>query len=67
MDNEPSKLKRYRNLIDPEKSCGEVLRAVLKIAPTIDEAADEIGISRQTLIRWRRMYGLPVKEPSIQK
>ena len=56
MKKDPPQLKRLRNALAPGMPCGEFLGLVLDRAPTISEAAEELGVTRETVWRWRKGY-----------
>lgn len=59
---DPVKLQRKRNLHDRDMDCRDYLVYVIETQPTFDEAADALEVTRQTLIAWRKLYGMEVKE-----
>ena len=57
---DPPMLKRLRNERAPKMTCAEFLAFILERAPTVTEAADDLGVSRQTVHMWRAMYEVPI-------
>ena len=58
--NDPTQLKRMRNREYPGIPCEVYLLSILAKHATFDEAAAYLGVTRPTLIRWRRIYGMEV-------
>ena len=57
---DPVLLQRIRNQRKPDMPCREFLVQIIDRKPTLEEAAADLGISRQTLMLWRRRYGMEV-------
>ena len=63
---DPAQLQRKRNLHEPDMTCRDYLTYTIATHPTFEEAAWFLGVTYQTLIRWRRLYGMEVGQKTTE-